>query len=269
MKNESFPKIVFHNPFKPSLNHSFLMKALILAAGYATRLYPLTENQAKPLLKVGNKTIIEHILEKIKKVDTISQISIITNHRFYPQFVQWGKNYSSPQPIHIIDDGTCTNQDRLGAVGDLHFFLRQEGLDDDLLVIAGDNLFGFSLQEFISFYEKNKKSVVAFHDLKDKNKEKSRYGAGILHGTQVVDFEEKPLDPRSSLASTACYIFTSQDLHLVEQSIQQGQADNTGDLIKYLVCHSTLHGFIFDHYWFDVGSVESLRDAEEVLADEN
>ena len=243
------------------------MKALILAAGYATRLYPLTEHQPKSLLEVGGKPIIEHIMEKIRLVLNINEVFIVTNHRFFPHFQEWLNSHSPTSPqIKLINDGSKSNEDRLGAVGDLHFVLNRYHLKDDLLVIAGDNLFGFSIAHFINYFNLKNKSLVAFHDLKDTEKVKGKYGVGILNGSKVLDFREKPLEPRSSLASTACYIFTKEDLQLVGESIKIGKADNPGDLVKYLVQKSEVHGFVFDEYWFDVGSFESLQAAEAQLS---
>lgn len=247
------------------------MKCLILAAGYATRLYPLTKDQPKPLLKVAGKPIIEYILEKVQALKDVTEIYIITNARFHQHFHTWLDIYpsintnSTPPHITLINDGTVSNEDRLGAVGDIHFVLKQQKINEDLLVIAGDNLFGFSLRELISYYGKNgRKSLVAVHDLKDAEKVKGRYGVVLLNKSRIVDFEEKPQVPKSSLASTACYLFNKNDLRLVEQALRQGKADNPGDFIKFLVNTSEVHGFVFEEHCFDVGTFESLREAEEL-----
>ena len=243
------------------------MKALILAAGYSTRLYPLTENKPKPLLEVGSKTILERILEKLKLISEISDIYVVTNHRFYDHFRIWLNHYPYHKSIKLIDDGTLSNDQRLGAVGDINFVLKEEDINDDLLVVAGDNLFGFSLQHFLDFYNKKKKSVVAFHDLKDIAKVRGKYGVGILNSSKILRFDEKPLQPKSSLAATACYIFNKNDLQLVEKSIEQDRADNPGDLVNFLVQESEVHGFVFKEPWFDVGSFESLEEAQRVFKD--
>ena len=237
---------------------------MVLAAGYATRLYPLTENTPKPLLKVGSKSIIEHILSKLETVKGADQVYVVTNDKFYPVFVDWSKRVKSPFKLKILNDGTKNNEDRLGAVGDIHFVVKQEKIKDDLLVIAGDNLFGFSLFDFIGFFKSKNSSVAAFHDLKDKDKVKGKYGAGILEGSKVADFEEKPLMPKSSLASTACYFFKKSDLSHIHNLLKAGKADALGNLIKYLAEKSEVHAFVFDEHWFDVGTFESLEEAKKV-----
>lgn len=240
------------------------MKALILAAGYAVRLYPLTEQQAKPLLKVGGKAIIDYTIEKLNEIPEIKDIFVITNDRFHDDFVQWKKRCSGSQNIIIINDGTKSNEDRLGAIGDLHLVLQQQHINEDLLVIAGDNLFQFSLKDFVNFFHQEKSTVVAFHDLKKIEKIKGKYGVGIMEGHHLLEFEEKPLNPRSTLASTACYLFTAADLPLIQDLIHRGQVDAPGYLIRWLLEKSKVRGFVFEESWFDVGSFESLRDAEEV-----
>tara|TARA_Y100000310_G_scaffold345402_1_gene464508 strand:+ start:17094 stop:17822 length:729 start_codon:yes stop_codon:yes gene_type:complete len=240
------------------------MKALILCAGYATRLYPITENQAKPLLKVANKTILDHIIEKIQTLPEIDEILIVTNNRFFQDFVTHLKKGKYYKPITVINDHTLNNEDRLGAVGDLQYVLNKKQIDDDLIVIAGDNLFGFDIKNFLQFFKEKKTTVNAFHDLKDLNLVKGKYGVGIMNSTQVSDFEEKPMKPKSTFASTACYIFTKDDLNKVNTFIKTGKADNPGDLIKYLTKESEIHGYVFEEHWLDIGSFESLKEAEEV-----
>ncbi|MBU0470392.1 MAG: nucleotidyltransferase family protein [Nanoarchaeota archaeon] len=239
------------------------MKALILAGGYATRLYPLTQNQAKPLIKVADQPIVSHIMKKIEKVKEIDEVYVVTNNRFYPDFELWAKNNKFSKKIKVINDGTKSNETRLGAVGDLHFVLKKENISDDLLIIAGDNLFGFELRDFVDFFKERKSSTVAFYDMKDIDKVRGKYGVGILDGSRVIGFEEKPLDPKSALASTACYLLTAKDLLRVGKYVEQGKVDHPGDLIKYLAKESEMHGFVFTEHWYDIGSFEALKEAEK------
>ena len=252
----------FHNSFK-ALSFGFLMHILILAAGYATRLYPLTENQPKPLLELGGEPIINYILKKVEKIDS-KCIYLITNDRFYFDFVNWSKNLKSNFKINIINDGTKSNEDRLGAIGDIGFVIKLQNINDDLLVIAGDNLFGFSLKKFVDFFYHKNTSIVAFYDLKNTEKVKEKYGVGILKGTKVVNFEEKPINPKSALASTACYLLKKEDLIHIGSLIKDQKADAPGNLIRYLTEVSEVNGFIFDEHWFDIGTFESLEEAKKV-----
>jgi glucose-1-phosphate thymidylyltransferase len=223
----------------------------------------LTENQAKPLLKVGGKPIVEHIIEKTNSVEEIDEIFIVTNSKFYDNFKFWLNDFAFQKKITLVNDGTSTNETRLGAVGDLNFVLKKYNISEDLLVIAGDNVFGFSLNGFIDDLNDKNISGVAFFDTKDKEIIKNKYGVGVLEGTKIVEFQEKPAEPKSTLAATACYFFTKKDLRLVGSAVDHGYADNTGDLIRYLVQFSEAHGFVFDEHWFDIGSFESLQKADE------
>lgn len=240
------------------------MKALILAAGYAVRLYPLTENQAKPLLQVGGKAIIDHTIEKIEEVQEIKDVFIVTNDLFHPLFLHWKNGYQGIKNITIINDGSKNNGERRGAIGDLHLVLQQQHINEDLLVIAGDNLFQFSLKKFVNFFNQENSTVVAFHDLKEVDKIKGKYGVGILNSHRLLEFEEKPMNPSSTLASTACYLFAAKDLAQVSEIVRQGKADAPGHLIRWLLEKSTVRGFVFAEPWFDIGSFESLKEAEEV-----
>jgi glucose-1-phosphate thymidylyltransferase len=242
------------------------MKALILAAGYATRLYPLTENTPKPLIKVADITILDHIIKKVDALPQIDQIYIVTNDKFNHHFISWLRTTNLNTPCKVLNDGSKNNEDRLGAVGDIHFTLNNETINDDLLVIAGDNLFGFELSNFTNFFNQTQSTIVAFHDLKDIEKVRNKFGVGILNGTKILNFEEKPSEPKSALASTACYLFHKNDLHLVSKALQTKNADNPGDLLKYIAENSQAHGFVFNEHWFDIGALEQLEQAEKLYS---
>tara|TARA_Y100000034_G_scaffold129472_1_gene186004 strand:+ start:140 stop:868 length:729 start_codon:yes stop_codon:yes gene_type:complete len=233
-----------------------------LAAGYATRLGELTKNKSKPLLEVANKPIVQHIADKVQQIPDIDEIFVVTNNKFYQDFLDWKNSYESSLKITIVNDNTVSNDDRLGAVGDIHFVIENMKVRDDLLVIAGDNLFGFSLPSFVDYFtERENKSIVAFKDLQDPLKVKGRYGVGILHGSQVIDFEEKPQEPRSTLAATACYLFSRDDLYLVREVAEDLGCDAPGNLVKHLATKSEMHGFVFTDHWFDIGSLDQLEEA--------
>lgn len=245
----------------------FFMKAVVFAGGYATRLYPLTKNYPKHLLKVNGKPIIEYIVDKLLKMNNISGIYIVTNNRFYNFFEKWKNNYN--QEIEIINDGTNSNKDRLGAIGNLFFAIKKKNINEDCLAIAGDNLFGFSLIKFVEFFQEKQTSIVAFLDLKEKDKVANRFGVGIIEENKLIGFEEKPENPKTTLASTACYVFKKEDFNHIENFLINEKADNSGDLINYLVNNSMVHAFVFDEHWFDVGTYESLKEAEEFYKNAN
>lgn len=239
------------------------IKAIILAAGYAVRLHPLTENQPKPLLNVGDKPIIEHIADKIQALKEVSEIFVVTNHKFYPMFKDWRNEYGPKKEMKIINDGTLKNEDRLGAIGDLNFVLKEEEIEDDVLMIAGDNLFGFELKEFLKFFKEKQNSAVAFCDLKKKEKLANRLGTGVLdEEKRLVSFEEKPTNPKSTLAATCCYILSKKDVKKVLEYVEKSERwDNPGDFIKWLRERSKVYGFVFKEHWFDIGSFEGLEEA--------
>src|SRR5690625_1132487 len=144
------------------------MKAIILAAGYATRLFPLTKNRAKPLLEVGGKTILDHIMEKVEKVAEIDEVFLVTNNKFSQSFIDWRDAYHGDKPIKVINDQTLSNEDRLGAIADMQYVIKQEALDDDVMVLAGDNLFDFELTDFVTYYQELAADCITVHELKDR-----------------------------------------------------------------------------------------------------
>lgn len=242
------------------------IKAVVLAAGYAVRLYPLTKNRPKPLLHVRGKPIMDYIIDKIQEIKDVNKIYVVTNDKFYPMFNTWLGEYKNKKKIKIINDGTFKNEDRLGAVGDLNFVIQDEEIEDDVLMIAGDNLFGFNLGGFLDFFKEKKSSVLAFCDLKEKKKVANTFGVGILdEEKKIIDFEEKPAEPRSTLAATCCYIFSKEDVKKISEYIKVSEKwDNPGDFAKWLVKRGGgLHGFVFKEHWFDVGGFEGLEEADE------
>ena len=241
------------------------MKALILAAGYATRLYPLTKNTPKPLLDVKGKPIIEHIIGRIIELQEVTEILVITNEKFAITFEQWAESFKCPIPIKIINDLTLSNDDRKGAVGDIHYAIQDSKIDDELLVIAGDNLFEYRLTDFYTFYKQKNASVVACKDMGDTEKVMGTFGVvEIDNESRITGFEEKPQEPKSALASTACYLFTRDDVLEISKYIEaKNPPDNAGDFIKWIANHKPVYAFVFTEKWYDIGSFESLGKARE------
>lgn len=239
------------------------MNAIILAAGYATRLYPLTENTPKPLLKVGGKSIIEHIIRKLEQIEFIEKIFVITNDKFEKSFKEWLENFDAKKPIEIINDGSKSNEDRLGALGDVHYIIDKKSVDDDLIVIAGDNLFEMPLTDTVNFFKKRKSNVIVLHDVKDLNLAK-QYGIVETENNVVVNFEEKPINPKSTLASTGIYLFPRKTADLIRKYVAQGNnCDKTGNFIEWLHKRDKVFSYITDRKWYDIGNLEQLEKANK------
>jgi len=241
------------------------MKGIVLAAGYGTRLYPLTLNKPKPLLPVAGRPIIEYIIERLQPIDVLRDLYIVTNQKFYPNFIEWKGRYRSSFRIKILNDRTLSNEDRLGAIGDINFVVESEGIEDDLLVIGGDNIFEFDLLETYQYFRQKEASVVGLYDMEDPSRVAGLYGVvSIDQEGKVVRFDEKPKRPKSSLISTAIYLFTREDIGEVKKCIEEGHnPDNAGDFIRYLSEKKPTYGFVFREKWFDIGDKNQYRIANQ------
>lgn len=239
------------------------MKALILAGGYATRLYPLTLNKAKPLLPVAGRPIIEHIIEGLEGIAEIDCIYVVTNNKFYNDFVSWEKNAKFSKDIIIINDKTISDDDKLGAVGDIELVLRETNLNDDLIVVAGDNLFSFPLKDFAAFFRKKGLALAAY---RYPNKEELHH-YGILEldkNDRAISFEEKPQQPRSDLVAVCLYAFPKDRLNLIHDYIQEGNnRDAPGYYLQWLVAKENVSAFVFTAPWHDIGTPEAYQRAQE------
>ena len=237
------------------------MDAIILAAGYATRLYPLTENTPKPLLNVAGKPIIEYIIKKLDEVNSVDKIYVVTNSKFENHFREWLNKFSAEKPIEIINDGTKNNEDRLGALGDIDHVISLKNIDNELVVVAGDNLFEVSLKDIANFFKKRKSSVIVLYDIRDFELAKS-YGIVEVSNNIVINFEEKPIAPKSTLASAGIYFFPRKTTPLIRKYIAQGNSrDKTGNFIEWLHKRETVYSYITDKKWYDIGSIEQLEKA--------
>jgi len=233
------------------------MKALILAAGYATRLRPLTDSIPKQLLPVGGRPMADWIVDKIRETDA-EEIHLVTNHRFATDFGGW-----APDDVIVHDDGTTSNDDRLGAIGDIQFV----GIDDDLLAIAGDNLFEYSLRDYVEFWRgRNGASCVAVHDVGDPELAK-RYGVVDLDADgRVVALVEKPEDPPTTLCATATYIFARDHLRLVDTYLEEGNPhDQPGNFVAWLQAREPVYGYRFEGGWWDIGDHAQLLEADNLM----
>ena len=239
------------------------MKAIVLAAGYATRLRPLTDTWAKELLPVGGRPILDGIVESIEAVDEVDGIHVVTNAVKAPAFVEWAQGRN----VRVHDDGTSTNDDRLGAIGDMQFVVEREQIDDDLLVIAGDNLFDFRVADFVRFWRsKGEQSAVAVRDVVTKELA-SQYGVIELDADErVVDFVEKPEQPRSTLAAIATYLYGRQHVPLIKTYLDEGNPpDQPGRMVAWLQAREPVYGWTFESSWYDIGNIEQLLEADNRL----
>ena len=248
------------------------MNVLILAAGYATRLYPLTLNKAKPLLEVGGKPMISWLMESLRGIRGIKTIYIVTNTKFAADFEAWAKDFQKANPafhLKVINDGTTSDDDKLGAIGDINFVLTREELTDtDLLVIAGDNLFSDSLREFVAGARKSE-AAVALYDVGDIEQVR-KYGQVQVDADGVIThFEEKPPKPTSSLIAIALYYYSAEVLSLFTTYIAAGNnPDQPGRFIQWLHTRKPVKAIKVSGRWFDVGSKETLAEASEIFATE-
>jgi glucose-1-phosphate thymidylyltransferase len=238
--------------------------AVVLAAGYATRLRPLTNRVAKPLLPLAGRPMLDYLADKIDEVADVEAIHVVTNSRFAPDFEAWASSRSGRLPVRVHDDGTSSNADRLGAIGDLRFVIEQAGLaDEDLLVIAGDNLFDFSLEEYVRFWRSRGGSAIGVHDVGDLGLAR-QYGVVELDDAdRVVSLVEKPERPASTLASIAAYLFSAEHVALVQQYLAEGNApDQPGRFIVWLYPRVPVHGYRFEGDWLDIGDRSQLLEAD-------
>ena len=241
------------------------MTVLILAGGYGTRLAELGKNTPKPLLKIQNRYLLDYILEKIKPLKDVKKIILVTNNKFYGIFQQWAKEQSgNARLISIVNDGTNTSEDRLGSIGDIDFVIRQENLQDDLLVAGGDNLFESSLGPYVQFSRKKAPAVtIGVYDVRSLE-DARRFGVvGVDARGRIIFFEEKPVKPRSTLIAMCLYYLPKKSLgHIGDYLLESGKSDTAGDYIRWLYQKTDVFGFPFRGKWYDIGSVESYREAQ-------
>lgn len=234
------------------------MKCLILAAGYATRLFPLTENFPKPLLKVGNKTILDWLVDDFNESNTVDQFIVVSNHKFAEHFRQWAE--AKRFNITVVDDGTSTNESRLGAVRDIQFAIDTLKINDDLLVIAGDNLLEFSLTQFVSYAQEKGTSCVMRYYEPDKRKLAKSGVLEIDQTDRVIFMEEKPATPKTNWCCPPFYYYTQENIGLINVGIASGcNIDAPGDFISWLCQQTTVHAMQMPGKRFDIGTLDSYQ----------
>src|SRR5215469_15218159 len=246
------------------------MKVIILAAGYATRLYPLTLTRPKPLLPVAGKPMVEYVLDNLAPIGGLDRIYVVTNAKFAEQFQQWSNDYRASKAklnFTIVNDGSTDDTNKLGAIGDIHFVLKTQGIDDDVIVVAGDNLFSEKLDGFGRFCREKNAPVVAVYDVKDLEQVKKYNAITLAPDGHITFFEEKPKNPTNTLSAIALYYYPRATLPLIKQYVAEGNnPDQPGRLIQWLYPRVPVYTWTVPGLWYDIGSKETLEEANRIFA---
>lgn len=241
------------------------MKCILLCAGYATRLFPLTQNFPKALLEVGGRAILDYTLDEVNSIDEIDHIYLVTNAKYTPHFEEWAKSKNNIKPITVFNDGTTNNDDRLGAIGDMQFTIEKAGIDDDILVLATDNLFTFKLKDFVEFYKTKNAPSVCVREEEDINLLKRVGVAKLDEDMRIVDFVEKPAEPQSKYAVYAEYIYPKNVLLMIKTYLEEGNScDAPGNLVAYMYKRLPTYAYAFNGVCYDVGTHEALAQVNEI-----
>ena len=247
------------------------MKLIILGAGYATRLYPLTLDRPKPLLAVAGKPMIEHVLDNLATVGDIDHVYVVTNAKFAGHFQQWADRYRADRgraDFTIVNDHSTDDSNKLGAIGDLHLVLTGEHIDDDIIVVAGDNLFSHSLEEFGEFCRERNVPVMAVYDVGDLEEIKKYNAIEVEADGRITFFEEKPARPKSTLTGIALYYYPKSALPLIRQYVEEGNnPDQPGRLVQWMYARTPFYTWRVPGIWYDVGSKETLEEANRIFSD--
>ena len=241
------------------------MKALILAAGYGKRFYPITNHKPKALLTIRSKPIVEYIISKIEKIKEVEEIIIVTNHHYMKEFQHWLENYPAILPIRLIDDGSVNGCDKRGSVGDMAFAIKQSKIKDDLLVVGGDNLFSFSLNNFIESARNLHNCVLIGTFNLNGRLQPDKFGlVNLDEHKKIINFQEKPDScTGSSLVSICLYFFPADKLPLIDEYLSQhNNPDESGNYISWLSQRDTVYGYTFNEgNWFDIGDIDAYTEA--------
>ena len=239
------------------------MKALVLAAGYATRLYPLTLDKPKALLPVGGRPMLDYVLERLQAMG-VDETIVVTNAKFTPHFEEWA---AGKDGVTVVNDGTTSNDDRLGAIGDIGFVIEELGVDDDLVVVAGDNLFGEDVSAFPIYGREVDAPVLAVHDVGDLSRMHEYNQIEVDDEGRIVFFEEKPTNPRSTLTGVALYFYPQRILPQIREYLDAGNnPDQPGRLVEWLYPRTPVFTWQLPGEWYDIGSAETLEEADRIFS---
>ncbi len=246
------------------------MKVIILAAGYATRLYPLTLTQPKPLLPVAGKPMVEYVLDNLAPIGGIDRVYVVTNARFATHFELWSVNYRATKAklnFTVVNDGSTDDSNKLGAIGDIHYVLKTQNVDDDIMVVAGDNLFSERLSGFGHYCREKNAPVLALYDVGELEQIKKYNAITVDNEGRITFFEEKPKNPTSTLTGIALYYYPKSTLPLIRQYIVEGNnPDQPGRLIQWLYPRLPVYTWKVPGLWYDIGSKETLEEANRIFA---
>lgn len=242
------------------------MKCILLCAGYATRLYPLTKDFPKALLEIEEKKpLLNYTIDKINQLEEIDEIFLVTNDRFYERFSDWARNLDNIKPITVINDHTVSNDDRLGALGDIQYTINSQNIFDDVLIVLGDNLFDFDLQQIIDFYHEKNGPVVGGQY---ENNTDLLMRLGVIESNkenQIIGFEEKPSQPKGNIKSLGIYVYPRHIISVLKQYLEEGnKSDAPGFFLSYLYQKESVYVFPLDGNWFDVGTHEALEEVRNL-----
>jgi glucose-1-phosphate thymidylyltransferase len=247
------------------------MNILILAAGYATRLYPLTQNKAKPLLEVAGKPMMEWVIDNLAPIKGIEKVYVVTNSKFAADFQAWADHYNQTHAklaFEIVNDGSTSDADKLGAIGDINLVINRAGLaNSDLIVVAGDNLFNQSLEEFGTFCQSKQQPVLGVYDVGSLTEAK-KYGVVAVNASGAISsFEEKPAEPKSTLIGIALYYYPAKVVaEFVTYLAAGNNPDQPGRFVQWLYQRTPVQTWKVPGTWFDVGSKETLEEANRIFA---
>jgi glucose-1-phosphate thymidylyltransferase len=246
------------------------MKVIILAAGYATRLYPLTLTQPKPLLPVAGKPMVEYVLDNLAPIGGIDRVIVVTNAKFASHFQKWSDNYRSTKSkmnFTVVNDGSTDDTNKLGAIGDINYVIEKERVDDDIIIVAGDNLFSDKLGDFGKFIREKNAPVLAVYDVGNLEEIKKYNSISIDASGKITFFEEKPKEPKSTITGIALYYYPKSSIPLIKQYVAEGNnPDQPGRLIQWLYPRTPVYTWRVPGLWYDIGSKETLEEANKIFA---
>ncbi|HEX5707479.1 MAG TPA: nucleotidyltransferase family protein [Pyrinomonadaceae bacterium] len=248
------------------------MKLIVLGAGYATRLYPLTLDRPKPLLEVAGKPMVEHVLDNLANIEGVRRVTVVTNAKFAGHFERWAEEYRASREdepdFSIINDGSTDDSNKLGAIGDLNLVLQREGADEDIVVVAGDNLFSDRLAGFVEFARSKDAPVLAVYDVGSLEEIKKYNAIETDAEGRITFFEEKPAEPKSTLTGIALYYYPKWSLSLIRQYVEEGNnPDQPGRLVQWMYERTPFYTWRVPGLWYDVGSKETLAEANRIFSD--